>query len=230
VPRLAKALVGALLIGSLCTAPAWAAERACGTSDYSYAGLQGVRRSHGVRATLTPLAAPHVLAGHVAAWVGVGWAGGGPNGQDEWIQAGMAAEPDDPAARLYYEVVKPGAPYTYRELRDVAPGQRHRLSVLEMEHRRGWWRVWVDGTPVSEPVFLPGSHGAWEPVATAESWNGGVGACNRLAFRFEQVGWSQRAGGWWHRLSGGYRFADPGYRIVRRAAATFLTLSRELVA
>jgi len=40
-------------------------------------------------------------------------------------------------------------------------------------------------------------------VATAESWNGGVGACNRLQFRFEQVGWARKAGGWWQQLKGG---------------------------
>ena len=67
---------------------------------------------------------------------------------------------------------------------------------------------------------------AWEPVATAESWNGGVGACNRLQFRFEQVGWARKAGGWWQQLKGGYGFADPGYQVVRRSAASFLTLSR----
>jgi hypothetical protein len=226
VPRLKSILVGVIVIATLVPAPAFAAAKACGTSDYSYAGTQGLSRSHGVRATLTPISAPHVFAGHVAAWVGVGWSGGGPNGQDEWIQAGMDSEAGYTAARLYYEIVKPGAPYTYVELGEVAPGESHRLSVLEMEHHHGWWRVWVDGKPAMDPVFLPGSHGAWEPVATAESWNGGVGACNQLQFRFAKVGWATKAGGWWHRLSRGYRFADPGYQVVRRAATTFLTLSR----
>lgn len=225
MPRL-SILAGALVIATLVPAPAAAAAKACGQSDYSYAGTQGLRRSYGVRATLTPISAPQVFAGHVAAWVGVGWAGGGPQGQDEWIQAGLASEAGYTASRLYYEIVKPGAPYTYVELGEVAPGESHRLSVLELEHKHGWWRVWVDGTPVMEPVFLPQSHGAWEPVATAESWNGGVGACNQLQFRFAQVGWARKAGGWWQQLSRGYRFADPGYEIVRRAAATFLTLSR----
>ena len=207
---------------------AQARSRACGHSEYSYAGLQGVQKSHGVRATLTPLTAPRVIAGHVAAWVGVGWAGAGPGGQDEWIQVGMASEQGYAAPRLYYEIVRPGAPYTYEELSEVAPGQSHRIAVLEMEKRSRWWRVWIDGKPVTAPVYLPKSHGAWEPVATAESWNGDVGACNQLSFRFKHVAWARHAGGWWHRLRGGYRFADPGYRIVRRAAATFLALSRAL--
>jgi hypothetical protein len=230
VLRLTTAFAAASAVLLVAAAPAWGAASACGKRDYSYAGLQGVQKSHGVRATLTPLAKPHVVAGHVAAWIGVGWAGGGPGGQDEWIQVGMAAEPDDAAARLYYEIVRPGAPYTYVELGDVASGQSHRLAVLEMENHARWWRVWVDGTPVAEPVYLPKSHGAWEPVATAESWNGGVGACNELSFDFQHVGWAGRAGGWWHRLTGSYRFADPGYRVVRRASATFLALSRVLAA
>jgi hypothetical protein len=230
VPRLTTlALAIAIAIGCCIVSPAWAAApQSCGEADYSYAGLQGSRKSHGVRATLTPLGFPQVVAGHVAAWVGVGWAGGGPKGQDEWIQVGMASETTYAAPRLYYEIVKPGAPYRYVELGDVAAGRSHRLAVLEMEGHEGSWRVWVDGKVVSEPVYLPGSHGTWEPVATAESWNGGVGACNQLAFRFEKVGWARRAGGSWSRLSRGYPFADPGYRVVRRAAATFLTLSRIL--
>jgi hypothetical protein len=226
VPRLPIAFAVAFAIALAGAGPAVGASRRCGKLDYSYAGLQGIRKSHGVRATLTPLSAPHVVAGHVAAWVGVGWAGGGPGGQDEWIQVGMAAEQGYTAPRLYYEIVRPGAPYTYVELTDVAPGRSHRLAVLEMENRDRWWRVWVDGKPVTGPVYLPKSHGGWEPVATAESWNGGVGACNQLSFRFKHVAWSSHAGGWWNRLRASYRFSDPGYRVVRRAAATFLALSR----
>lgn len=205
--------------------PAQGAHRACGASTYSYAGLQGVQKSHGVAATLTPLSQPKVTAGHVAAWVGVGWAGGGPNGQDEWIQVGMTAETGYSTAKIYYEIVAPGAPYRYAEIADARVGQRHRLTVLEMEHRPNWWRAWVDGKPVTEPVYLPKSHGAWEPVATAESWNGDVHACNSLAYRFENVAWSTHAGGWWHWLRSAFKFADPGYRVVRPAARTFLALS-----
>jgi hypothetical protein len=226
VPRLKLIFAGAIAFAVLVPAPALAAAGACGASDYSYAGIQGPRRAHGVSATLTPISSPHVFAGHVAAWVGLGWAGAGPDAQDEWIQAGMASEAGDNVVHVYYEIVKPGAPYSYVELGEVSPGESHGLSVLELKNQPGWWRVWVDGKPAIDPVFLPGSHGAWEPVATAESWNGGVGACNQLQFRFEQVSWARRAGGWWQQLTGGYRFADPGYQVVRRSAATFLTLSR----
>lgn len=208
--------------------PAGAGQRACGASAYSYAGLQGTRKSHGVSATLTPLAAPNVTAGHVAAWVGVGWAGGGPNGQDEWIQVGMTAETGYATAKLYYEIVTPGAPYRYAEFADAAAGRRHRVTVLELAHRPNWWRVWVDGKAATAPVFLPKSDGAWEPVATAESWNGNTRACNSLAYRFENVEWSSKAGGWWHPLGHAFKFSDPGYRVVRPAAQTFFALSRLL--
>lgn len=222
------ALVATIGLAIVFASPALAAKRACGSSSYSYAGLQGVQKSHGVAATLTPLEAPKVTAGHIAAWVGVGWAGGGPNGQDEWIQTGITAEPGYTTSKIYYEIVAPGAPYRYGEIADAQVGQRHRLAVLEMEHHPNWWRVWVDGKPATRAVFLPKSHGAWEPVATAESWNGDVGACNSLAFRFENVAWSSHAGGWWHWLRSAFRFADPGYRVVRPAARTFLALSRLL--
>jgi hypothetical protein len=226
VPRLKLILAGAFALAALTPGPALAAVGACGARDYSYAGIQGLRRSAGVRATLTPLSAPNVLAGHVAAWVGLGWAGGGTAGQDEWIQVGIASEAGDGTARLYYEIATPGAPYAYVQLAEVAPGESHRLAVLEVKGDAGWWRVWIDGAPATEPVYLPGSHGAWEPVATAESWNGGVAACNQLQFRFGRVGWAMKPGGSWRQLAHGYRFADPGYQIVSRATATFLTRSR----
>src|SRR2546423_5505595 len=127
LPRFRTVFAVAAAMAILGPAPAWAAS-ACGKSDYSYAGLQGVQKSHGVRATLTALAAPRVVAGHVAAWVGVGWAGGGPGGQDEWMQVGMDAEQDYSTPRLYYEIVKPGAPYRYVELGEASPGQSHRLA------------------------------------------------------------------------------------------------------
>ena len=221
MPRLRLILGVATAFAAFVPAPALAAAGACGVSDYSYAGIQGLRRAHGVRATLTPISAPHVFAGHVAAWVGLGWAGAGPDSQDEWIQVGMASEAGDNTSHVYYEIVKPGAPYRYVELSQVFPGESHRLSVLELEGRPGRWRVWIDGKPAIDPVFLPGSHGTWEPVATAESWNGGVGACNRLRFRFDQVGWARKAGGWWQQLNGGYGFADPPIRscVARRRAS-----------
>ena len=65
-------------------------------------------------------------------------------------------------------------------LQNVQVGERHRLAVLEMNRRPGVWRVWVDGKPMTDPIVLPGSHRIWKPIATAESWNGGVADVQRL--------------------------------------------------
>jgi hypothetical protein len=175
-----------------------------------------------VKATLTALSLPEVAWGHVAGWVGVGGPGMGPNGEDEWIQVGFSGFAGS-GTKLYYEVTRPGAAPEYFEVESEVPvGAARRVAVLEMAFRENWWRVWVDGRPVSQPVFLPGSHGTWTPMATAESWNAGRAACNRFQYRFDGVMVAERPGGAWNRLSPGYTFEDPGYRVVRREPASFL--------
>ena len=82
-----------------------------------------------------------------------------------------------------------------------------------MGHHPNWWRVWVDGTPVSHPIHLRGSSERWEPIATAESWNGGAAACNTFSFRFEHVSVSHGGGGSWFPFTPGYRFLDGNYRL-----------------
>jgi hypothetical protein len=196
---------------------------------YSYAGFQGPKRVYGVAATISALAAPRVRAGHVAGWVGLGWSGGGPNGQDEWIQVGLTAEKGDSRDFLYVEVVKPGAAYRFDEVARVNPGDRHRIAVLEVRGRPGWWRVWIDRRPATEPIFLPQSHAAWEPVITSESWNGNVGACNPLAYRFERVQQAKWPGGGWTRVPVRYRFQDAGYRLVQLTRRSFLAAARSLL-
>jgi hypothetical protein len=184
-----------------------------GSSGYGYAGFQANRRGHGVRGAVTALAENSVLDGHVAAWVGVGGPGKGPNGVDEWLQVGLASFAGSPR-NLYYEVTRPGAaPVFHLVEANVPQGALRRVAVLEMSSRPGTWRVWVDGKPVSEPIDLPGSTRRWEPVATAEAWDGGTGVCNRFAFRFERVEVAAGPGGSWRRFVGGFRFQDAGYRI-----------------
>src|SRR6476661_8906671 len=98
VRPLLAVLVGALALASLvgastrATAGAGCAE-ATGHDGYAYAGHQATYRGHGVRATITTLRQPRVQAGHVAGWVGVGGPGQGVNGEDAWIQAGIASMP-----------------------------------------------------------------------------------------------------------------------------------------
>jgi hypothetical protein len=184
-----------------------------GSSGYAYAGHQSQIKGHGVRARVSLLIRPEVESGHAAAWIGVGGPDSGPNGEDEWIQVGIAALPNlEPM--LYAEIARPGAGPEFVPLQDTVPvGATRSLAVLEMNKRPGYWRVWVDGEPVTAPIRLPGSSGRWEPIATAESWNGGQPICNRFAFRFERVGVAGWRGGSWHQFHPGYRFLDQGYSL-----------------
>ena len=184
-----------------------------GSSGYGYAGFQANHLGHGVRAALTGLADNAVVDGHVAAWVGVGGPGKGPNGSDEWLQVGLASFAGSPR-NLYYEVTRAGgSPVFHLVESNVPQGALHRVAVLEMSRRPGTWRVWVDGRPVSEPIELAGSSRRWQPIATAEAWDGGSGGCNAFAFRFERVELASGLGGSWKRFVGGFRFQDTGYRI-----------------
>jgi hypothetical protein len=212
-----------VLVGASGTATA--GSTACGADvagngGYTYAGHQAVSAGHGVRATITQIRAPEVAAGHVAGWVGVGGPGQGPNGSDEWIQVGLATVPDT-APFLYAEITRPGAAPSFQLIEEAVPlGESRNVAVLEMSGRPNWWRVWVDGDPVTKPVFLRGSSMRWSPIATAESWNGGQVACNRFTFRFEQVSVSHGLGGSWFAFEPGYKFLDSGYSVRTLAGAT----------
>jgi hypothetical protein len=200
-----------------------------GSAGYAYAGFQATGVSSGVRATITALLAPTVQAGHAAAWVGVGGKQSGANGETVWLQTGVAALPNTPAM-VYAEITRAGSdPVFLPLLQDVQVGERHRLAVLEMNRRPGVWRVWVDGKPATDPVVLPGSHRVWKPIATAESWNGGVATCNSFAFRFERVGIARSLGGSWQAFAPGYTFQDRGYvvRQLRPVHAGRRTLSSD---
>ena len=201
---------------------------ACGARDYSYAGLQSDNKAHGVGATLVPLQTPAVSAGHVGAWIGVGGVNLGPNGSAEWLQVGFSAFPSDRMSRIYYEFTVPGSDPRYVELASsVKAGEKHSFKVLEMAHRKSWWRVWLDGKPVSPAIHLPGSHGTWYPQAMAESWNGGVRACNAYQYRFSNVTQAHADGGDWRPLTRSISFHDAGYRFVQtsRVPSSFLATS-----
>jgi hypothetical protein len=191
---------------------------------YSYTGVQDARAASGIRATLVQVAAPRVADGHVAAWVGVGGPGQGAGGRDEWIQIGLNALSDG-VSRLYFEVDRPGPGPSYEELAsEVAVGASYQVSVVELRARPGWWQVWLNGAPVSDPVELPGSD-RWRPMAVAESWVGGRQQCNTFAYRFEHVAVALRSSGAWSGLVSGYRFHDPGYRMRQETGRTFLVSS-----
>jgi hypothetical protein len=214
-------LVGVSLIAVLAgaSAKATAGPSCAGTSGYTYAGHQSDTRGHGVRAMIALTRAPSVAAGHVAGWVGVGGPGQGANGGDAWIQAGVASLPGmEPF--IYAEVTREGKDPEFILVEEgVAVGRSHRLAVLEVAGRPGWWKVWVDGHPVTEPVRLAGSSGRWAPIATAESWNGGEPSCNSFAFRFERVSVAYGGGGAWRPFVSGYRFRDGSYKVRNIATA-----------
>jgi hypothetical protein len=220
---LLRALAATLALTSFSFAsPAWA-QAACGTSGYAYAGLGASRRAYGVAATLQAVAAPQVVSGHVAGWVGVGGPGAGPNGADEWIQVGFSAFPGSPLSSLYYEVARPGQAPEYHEIATGLPaGSSHKVAVVELGNSRSSWRVFVDDHAVGSAVYLPGSHGAWRPLATTESWGAGSFVCNRFSYRFGSVSLATRPGGGWQRLASHYTFQNHGYRIKSLGAATFL--------
>ena len=199
------------------------AAASCGSAPYSYAGLLASSTGHGVAATIIPVRRTLVRGGHVAAWVGVGGEGQGPRGSDEWLQVGISVEPQRGTA-LYYELTLPGRDPRYVMLRGhLRLDRAYRIAVLESRSARGWWAVWVDGTRVSRLIRLPGSHGTWRPVATTESWNGDVGACNRFGFAFANVRIAARAGGSWTPMAADV-LDSPGYAVSRRTAVGFLAL------
>ncbi len=207
-------------------APATAsAAAACGKPGYSYAGHQSLDPAHGVSATLTALSAPRVVDGHVAAWVGVGGPGAGPNGADEWLQVGLSAFPGI-GNSLYYEVALPGRHPRYVLVESNVPaGARRRVAVLEMSRRPNFWRVWVGRKPVSPAIYLPASSGRWSPIATAETWRGARGVCNAFRYRFERVRTARMRGGSWRRFAAGHRFQDAGFRVQHAGPAQAPTTS-----
>ncbi len=193
----------------------------CGKSAYSYAGIAGRHVTEGVAATVELQAAPQVEHGHVAAWVGVGGVGMGPRHTNEWLQTGVATLPGTGNV-LYYELAKPGQAPKYVELRSgIQIAERHRLAVIEMEKRPNWWRVWVDHRVVTHPIHLAGSHNRWPPVATSESWNGGVASCNGFAYRFNTIRVRHAA---WALVSNAYRIETPGYSVAEWQRANLLVV------
>ncbi len=218
--------VACALTAALASPPEAAALEPCGNkAGYSYAGFQSANRGHGVRATLVALGNPQVRNGHVAAWVGVGGAGLGPNGSDQWLQVGLNAF-HGTGSNLYYEVTTGGAPPRYHELAaNVSPGQRHRVAVLEIAKRPSWWRVWLNGKPASRPIHLPGSSGRFQPIATAETWDGGSRVCNGFNYRFDGLGVAAARGGSWQRFVQAHRFEDRGYRVTSSASSFVAAVS-----
>jgi hypothetical protein len=208
-------LAGVLTLASALFAPA---ALAC-ASGYSYAGLYSPSKASGVAATLTMLEQPSVPSGHVAGWVGVGGPGLGPNGEDEWLQVGLATFTGSTEGHLYYELTQPGRKPQYTELASgIQPGEKQRVALLELPFAHDSWVV-VSSAGIAGPFFLPRSHRAWEPIATAESYSDGA-TCNRYAYRFGGVQLA-RTDGRWRDLRHGLKLQDPGLSLRRHGTSTF---------
>jgi hypothetical protein len=126
----------------------------------------------------------------------------------------------------------PGKQPTYHKLAGNLPvGQPIRIAVLEMHARPNTWRVWLNGKAASEPIDMPGSHGRWSPIATAESWDGGTsGTCNGFLYRFNRVSIAHSPGGGWQQLAGGYPISSSTTRLARnsRMGGSFLAAEGDL--
>lgn len=143
----------------------------------------------------------------------------GPNGEDEWVQTGIAGYPDGHSA-LYYEYMLPGPVRpVFVSLGPVSPGSGHTLAVRERPSQPGAWRVWLDGQRVSPPIVLAGSNGAWRPIATAETWNRAVRGCNRYSYDFSALAVATTLAGDWQPFRLDQPIQDPGYTVRRRTDA-----------
>jgi hypothetical protein len=224
--RLIAAASAVLAAACAVALPARAAVRAsCGGAGYSYAGVSSLHARYGVGAQISTVRKPAVANGHVAAWVGVGGSGLGPNNTSEWLQVGISALPGQDAA-LYYEVALPNHAPHYVMLQGHLPlGHVYDVAVLEAKGHSGSWIVWVNGAQMTRRIHLPGSHGAWRPVATGESWNGdAAGTCNTYAFRFGDVRVATEPGGSWEPFKGRV-LADVGYRLRHESHGALLASS-----
>ena len=212
----------ALLVGvsALAAAVLVPAALAC-PKGYSYAGLYSPAKVNGIAATISLLDTPAAVGGssHVAGWVGVGGPGLGPHGQDEWLQVGVATFGESNEGRLYYELAQPGRAPEYVELADgIVPGIKVRVAVMELQFARDAWIV-VSPAGISGPFYLPRSHQAWEPMATAESY-AETKQCNRYAYRFGGLQ-LPRADGSWRTMRRAETLQDPGWKLRRHGASAF---------
>jgi len=186
---------------------------------YTYAGVYAKQATPGIGASLSMHNLPSVDGGHVAAWVGIGGAGLGPHGTDEWLQVGLASF-DAPEARLYYELALPGQKPRFFELDSGIPaGFVVRVAILELPHTPNSWVV-VTPKGIAGPFRLPNSHKRWEPIATAESWAKGGSLCNRYSYRFQNIRLAAKHGSW-KRLRHSTTLQDRGSRVRKLSPSTF---------
>ena len=216
---LVAAISGAAVLATLGgTSTTASAEHGCASPvAYSYAGYQSASRASGIRASIALGRAPTVEVGHVAGWVGVGGPKQGPDGADEWLQAGIAAGRNG-RPFLYVETMRNGRRRVVVLPNRVARGISHEFAVVESRHEPGAWSAFVDGRRAMPPVVRAGSSPGWAPIATAESWVGESATCNSFAFRFAGVSVSSKRGSW-RPLQAAHEFLDAPYLLHRARSA-----------
>jgi hypothetical protein len=213
-PRL---LLATVAVAALALVASVATASACGDGGFSYAGVGAANVGSGISAVITPLANFDLPNGDIAGWVGVGGPGEGPNGTDEWLQIGLNELPGNDTA-VYYEVTLPNQYPEYHEVVANPPaGHPYRFAVKEVQPN--YWQVTLNGEPVSPAINLPESHNKFLPIATAESWDGGTGACNNFLYSFQQIKVAHRTGGVFHPLSGGYPIKSAKTTLNRAGTA-----------
>jgi hypothetical protein len=95
---------------------------------------------------------------------------------------------------------------------------RVRVAVMELQFARDAWIV-VSPAGISGPFYLPRSHHAWEPVATAESY-AETKQCNRYAYGFRGLQLAH-PDGTWRTMRRAETLQDPGWRLRRHGSSAF---------
>jgi hypothetical protein len=146
-----------------------------------------------------------VTAGHVAGWMGVGGAGEGPNGTDEWLQIGYAGFPQGEPGQIYYEVAQPNvAPQCHTVQATLSADAKNLITVAQVAEDQ--WQASVNNTAVSPVISLSGSDGRFAPQAIGETWNSGTTACNAYGYSFDTVKIKAKVGASWQNGKAGFRW------------------------
>ncbi len=160
-----------------------------GSKGYAYAGHQATTVAHGVRATITPTAAPNVTVG---ARRRMGRRRRtGPGCERRHALAAGRGRRRCPTRRRWSTPRSPAAARRRSSCRCVEGRARRREPPGRGARDVGAGRTGgACGSTArrDDPILLPHSSDRWRPIATAESWNGGQAVCNSFAFRFDGVG------------------------------------------
>jgi hypothetical protein len=222
VAVVAAVIAFATLAAVATAAPTAAPAATCSPKAYSYAGLVSSAPAQGIQAVITSRAAATVLAGHTAAWIGVGSPKAGPSGQAEWLQTGVNTQAGI-GSQLYAEITLPGKAPKYLTLASgITTGSSYRLAVVELAGRPDVWHVLVNGKPATGPITLPGSS-KFQPMAMGESWSGGAPHCNGFDYRFAQL--QTMTAGSWKALTSNSVISDLGYKVVDKTSTGFTSVS-----